>query len=190
LIFSPQDLQDFDVVAADPLSDLALLSTSLSENIESLKHPLRFAPGNNDFLQMGSFLYIMGYPKGYLMTTRGLASNSEPQSRRFFVTDAIFNPGISGGLVFASKDNFRSFQWVGMARSATARTEDVLIPRPDSDSEKYSKVARPYRDSVFVQKKTRISYGITQAIPINGIKSFISDNKRAILKSGFSYSAE
>lgn len=185
LIFSPKDLQDFDVIATDPYADLALLSTKLSEHIESLKHPLTFEAGNNDFLQMGTFLYVMGYPKGYLMLTRGLASDSEPQNRRFFVTDAIFNPGISGGLVFASNDNFRSFEWLGIARSASADNEDYVVPRPETD--KYGKIARPYNDSLFVQKRTHISYGITQAIPINGIKNFLNENKRAILRNGFSY---
>jgi len=187
LIFSPSNLQEFDVIATDQRADLALLTTSLGNNIGSIRHPLTFAAGNNDFLQIGTFLYIIGFPKGFPMITRAIASNSKPRNSRFFITDAIFNPGISGGLVFASKDNFHSFQWIGMARSATASAEDVLIPKPDTD-EKYGKVARPYRDSIFVQQKTRISYGITQAIPINSIKNFIEENKRTILRNGFSYS--
>ncbi|HKK46457.1 MAG TPA: serine protease [Balneolaceae bacterium] len=185
LIFSPKDLQGFDVITSDSYADLALLSTKLSNHIKSLKHPLTFDAGNNDFLQMGSFLYVMGYPKGYLMLTRGIASNSEPQNRRFFVSDALFNPGISGGLVFATNDNFQSFEWLGMARSAAADNEDYIVPKPEPD--KYGQIARPYNDSLFVQQKTKISYGITQAIPINGIKNFLNANRKTILRNGFTY---
>lgn len=186
LIFSPSNLQNFKVIASDEQADLALLTTSLNDNIDSNRHPLTFTAGNNDLLQIGSFLYVIGFPKGFPMITRAIASNSEPRNNRFFISDAIFNPGISGGLIFASKDNFHSFQWVGMARSATASSEDVLVPKPNTE-EKYGKIRRPYRDSIFVQQKTRISYGITQAIPINRIKNFINENKKAILRNGFSY---
>ena len=186
LIFSPQDLHGFDIIASNSNADLALLSTKLGNTIKSFKHPLSFSLGNDNFLKMGSFVYVMGYPKGYLMLTRGIVSTSSvPQNSRFFVSDAIFNHGISGGLVFASNDNFKTFEWIGMARSASAENEDYIVPRPEPG--KYGRITRPYQDSLFVQQKTKISYGITQAIPINGIKSFLNENKRALLRNGFTY---
>ena len=84
----------------------------------------------------------------------------------------------------ASRDNFNSLELVGMVSSATASREDVLVPRPSR--ERYSNILRPYNDSVFVEEKTRINYGIAQAVPINQIKSFLIDNEEIIKDYGFS----
>lgn len=185
-IYTPHQFGRFDIIASDASSDLALLSASLSDEVKALQHPLSFSAGQIDNLQVGSFLYIFGFPKGYPMVTRGLASTDGKWNNRFFVTDASFNPGVSGGLIIASNDNFKSFQWIGIARSATASKENLLVPRPN---EVYGKQVQPYNDTLFVQQKTRISYGITQAIPINRIKSFLADNKQVLSRHGFSYKA-
>ena len=184
ILHSTPDLKSFEVIAADKRSDLALLHVEHDRHQNVNLKPLRVGSGDSDDLQMGSFLYILGFPKGYPMVTRGLASSSKNWRGRFFIADALFNPGISGGIILATKDNFRSFQWVGTASSATAKREDVLVPRPAQN--KYSKATLPYNDSVFVQQKTRINYGITQAIPINKIKEFLSSNERVIRRRGYS----
>lgn len=183
LVFTSNQLHSFDVIASNEHTDLALFTAEFSD--QQLAHPLDIDLGNSSDLQLGSVLYVLGFPRGYPMVTRGLASTSENRPSNFFITDALFNPGISGGLVLASKNNFQSFQWIGIARSATASKEDVLVPRPTS--EKHERAARPYLDTPFVQEKTRITYGITQTIPINTIKEFISNHQQAILENGFTY---
>lgn len=188
LIFTSHQLHNFDVIARNSRTDLALLVAELEDQMEPVPRPLDFSLGKSENMQMGSFLYVLGYPRGYPIVTRGLASTSDNLSSRFFITDALFNPGISGGLVLASNDNFESLQWTGMARSATASKEDVLIPQPDSD--RYSQVAKPYPDTAFVQKKTRINYGITQTIPINTIKKFLAEHQSEISRNGFNYSVD
>lgn len=186
LAYTGKEIKSFEIITRNEHLDLALLNIDLENNKNIDQYPLSLTYGNSSDLQLGSFLYIIGFPKGYAMTTRGLASSSESWNDRFFVTDAIFNPGISGGLIMASRDNFNSFEWVGMVSSATATREDVLIPRPTSDD--YSNISRPYRDTVFVQQKTRINYGIAQAIPINRIKEFLTENEDVIKSYGFSLS--
>ncbi|WP_445666691.1 trypsin-like peptidase domain-containing protein [Fodinibius sp. AD559] len=183
LVYTSSELQPFEVIATNPRSDLALLNVEF-EQIGNLDlYPLTIEAGNSDFLQLGSFLYVLGFPKSYPMVTRGLASSSESWNDRFFVTDATFNPGISGGLILASDTNYETFEWVGMASSSTASREEVLVPHPQNDN--YSRIIRPYSDSVFVQQKTRINYGITQAIPINQIKEFLNAQQSLLKRKGF-----
>jgi len=183
LAYTGQEIKSFEVIASNNQQDLALLDLELEENSNLDPYPLSLSFGDTDYLQLGSFLYMLGFPKGYAMVTRGLASSSESWNDRFFVTDAVFNPGISGGPIMASRDNFRSLEWVGMVSSATASRENVLVPRPST--EKYSNILRPYNDSVFVEEKTRINYGIAQAVPINQIKEFLLEHEELISRRGY-----
>lgn len=183
IVYTGSEITSFDVISSNKRLDLALLNVELERNSNLDQYPLSVKSGDSNFLKLGSFLYIMGFPKGYAMVTRGLASSSESWNDRFFVTDASFNRGISGGLILATKDNFNSFQWVGMASSSDATRENILVPRPNDKD--YPSAARPYLDSVFVQRKTRINYGITQAIPINQIKDFLIESEQEIRKHGF-----
>lgn len=183
LVYTSSELQPFNVIASNKRFDLALLNVEFEQTGNLGLYPLSVKVGNSDFLQLGSLIYVLGFPKSYPMVTRGLASSSESWNDRFFVTDATFNPGISGGLILASNDSFNSFQWVGVASSSTATREEVLVPRPENDN--YNRITRPYSDSVFVQQKTRINYGITQAIPINQVKEFLNDERSLLERKGF-----
>lgn len=181
-VYTGSEIKPFEILSSDPRLDLALLNTKFEQNSNLDSYPLNIESGDSNFLQLGSFVYVLGFPKGYPMITRGLASSSESWNDRFFVTDASFNPGISGGLILATNDNFNSFKWVGMASASNASREDILVPRPNVE---YPRATRPYMDSVFVQQKTRINYGITQAIPINKIKEFLREYKKDINRRGF-----
>ncbi|PAU93031.1 hypothetical protein CK503_14005 [Aliifodinibius salipaludis] len=183
LVYTSSELQPFEVLATKPRADLALLNVEFEQTGNLDLYPLTIDAGNSDFLQLGSLIYVLGFPKSYPMVTRGLASPSDSWNDRFFVTDAIFNPGISGGLILASNDNFKSFEWVGMASSSTASRENILVPRPNADT--YSNITRPYSDSVFVTQKSRINYGITQAIPINQVREFLKEQQSLLESKGF-----
>lgn len=183
LVYTSSELQPFEVIATKSRSDLALLNVEFEQVSNLDLYPLSIRAGNSDFLQLGSLIYVLGFPKSYPIVTRGLASSSESWNDRFFVTDAIFNPGISGGLILASNDNFESFQWVGMASSSTVSRENILVPRPNEDT--YSRITRPYSDSVYVAQKSRINYGITQAIPINQVKEFLREQRSLLERKGF-----
>lgn len=188
LLFTPGELSNFEIIAESRLSDLALLSASLQPDTQSEHKSLPFSMGRMEHLQLGSFLYVLGFPKGFPMITRGLVSTRALSPHRFFIMDALFNPGISGGLVISSRDNFRNFEWIGIARSATASRETILVPRPDDEGSGLAEqgILRPYNDTVYVGQKNRISYGITQAIPISEIRSFLDENRRVIRQHGFS----
>lgn len=186
LVYTGSEIKSFEILSSDRRVDLALLNANLEQKSNLDPYPLDIESGDSNFLQLGSFVYILGFPKGYPMITRGLASSSESWNDRFFVTDASFNPGISGGIILASNDNFNSFKWVGVASASNASREDVLVPRPNVE---YPKATRPYSDSIFVQQKTRINYGITQAIPINKVKEFLREYRKEINRQGFFLSA-
>ena len=186
LAFMGEDLKSYEILAKNRRLDLALIEVDIGRTSNLDAHSLSVNMGNSNLLQLGSFMYILGFPKGYAMVTRGVASSSESWNDRFFISDATFNPGISGGLILASRDNYGSFEWIGIASSATATRENVLVPRPSSD--RYSRAVRPYQDSLFVQQRTRINYGITQAVPIDKIKQFLRNNEREINRKGFSIS--
>ena len=187
LIFSPNNLSSFRVIADRQVSDLALLSAKLKSELQNQHRARPIGLGKTEHIQLGSFLYILGFPKGFPMITRGLASTRGLRPHRFFITDALFNPGISGGLVIASKDNFNSFEWVGVARSATADKETVLVPHPDRED--FSRgTLEPYGDAIFVDRKNRISYGITQAVPIDEVRSFIKESQGVIRRYDHYYS--
>lgn len=183
LVFLGPELESFEVISSNSRLDVALLNVEFGRDSNLDQHELMIKPGNSDLLRLGSFIYILGFPKGYPMVTRGLASSSESWNDRYFISDATFNPGISGGLVLATKDNYNTFEWVGIASSSSASRESVLVPRPITED--YSRAARPYSDSVFVQQQTRINYGITQAVPINKIKEFLRNSEQEISKQGF-----
>lgn len=182
LVYTSTDLKPFDILATNKRSDLGLLSVEFDQGNLDL-YPIEISAGNSDFLRLGTFTYILGFPKSYPMVTRGLASSSESWNDRFFVLDASFNPGISGGLVLATNDNYESFEWVGVASSSTATREEVLVPHPDHEDN--SRVSRPYSDSIYVQQKARINYGITQAIPINQVKEFLKENEDMLKQKGY-----
>src|SRR5699024_9923057 len=122
-IFDPNNFSTFEVIAQNTLSDLALITAQFKRVTNQSHNSMPFPMGRSENMLIGSFLYIFGFPKGFPMITRGLANTRGLEGRPFFITDALFNPGISGGLIIASNDRFNSFEWVGMARSATADRE-------------------------------------------------------------------
>lgn len=183
LIYDLPNVGSFEIIGADKTSDLALLKVS-KNRFEELDAPiLPISIGNPADLEWGSFVYIIGYPKGYPMITRGIVSDPKRNEYDDFLTDALFNPGISGGMIMASRNNFRSFEWIGMTNTASADLKRSLVPDPTKTS-KYDNFDL-YTDSVFVETQTQLVYGITQSIPIKRIISFLEEHEKEIRKMGF-----
>ncbi len=183
LVYDLPNVGSFEVVGADDIADLALLKVSKNK-FEELDAPtLPISIGDPSDLEWGSFVYIIGYPKGYPMITRGVVSDPERNEYDDFLTDALFNPGISGGLIMATRNNFRSFEWIGMTNTASADLKRSLVPDPTKTG-KYDNFEL-YTDSVFVETQTQLVYGITQSIPIKRIISFLEGNEKEIRKMGF-----
>jgi len=172
-------------IAEDKKHDLALIDVPVEGTKVDIP-PLDITYGHAKRLQVGSFIYIFGYPLGAEMVTRGIVSKPNYDGRGSFLTDAIFNHGISGGLIAASDNNFRTFQWVGMAVTASATQQQVLIPNPNNGQDYYNHQA--YTDTAYVSKKKTINYGLTSSTPVDQILAFLIQNEAKLKKIGLSVS--
>lgn len=168
-------LSNFEIIAADYAKDLALLEINLRNNDDIDIDPLRLTMGNSKNLRLASLIYVLGYPKGYSMVTRGIVSDPNRTGNGDFIADALFNRGISGGLIISTKDHYNSFDWVGMSCSAAANNSYSLVP--DSDLIDYNERLQPYSGDIFVEKQSNLAYGITHAVSTNKIITFLEENE-------------
>lgn len=177
-LYDLPNVAEFDIMDLDERDDLALIVLSGNSDARINVPPLSIQWGDSKKLTWGSFVYIAGYPKGFPMVVRGIVSDPNRSDEGDFLTDALFNPGISGGIVLASRNNFSSFEWVGMANAASATNSMVLVPDPSKSG--YYKTLDPYPGTAFIEKRSELSYGITQAIPTGKIISFLKRNRRML----------
>ena len=175
-----------EIAAINKEKDVALLMQKVAqgfndhnENINTLVYPL----GSIRDLQWGSVVYIMGYPRGNLMVTRAIVSLNDKMKTGMFVTDALYNHGISGGPVFAIRDGAPNFELVGIASSASAEEYKTIVP--EADVANINKISTPYTGDIFVDNNKLISYGITYSVSIDEIVTFISSNEESLIAHGF-----
>ncbi len=171
-----------EIVALNKEKDIALLmkkTDSDNQNIQTLDYPV----GKAKDLQWGTVVYIMGYPLGTLMVTRAIASMTSKQKIGQFVTDALYNRGISGSPIFALRDGVPNFELVGIASSSAAQESDILVP--DQIQKTDGTLKTPYEGDVFVDNNKLISYGVTYSVTIDEIITFISINEKALIFNGF-----
>ncbi|MEX0823536.1 MAG: serine protease [Balneolaceae bacterium] len=178
IAITPFGIVYFDVLDQDNEADLALIELSLMDMENENLRPLRITMGESSNLKAGSFIYVLGYPRGFETVTSGIVSLPNRNSRNDFMTDALFNRGISGGVVIASKNNFRSFEWVGVAHAGVASYEYILVP--DTDFIDRDQITRPYSGPVLSERKSELNYGMTYAISTQTISRFLDRNRSHI----------
>lgn len=176
--------KNLDILAIDEDYDIALLGQDVDKERIKPVFVFDYPIGNSDELEWGSFVYIMGYPSGYQMITRGIVSTPGGTHKKNFLIDALFNKGISGGIVLAIKDGVPNFELVGMAKSVGASYENILIPEEESHMRRYNPNS-PYNGNTFVKLKKNINYGITYSVSSNSIKKFIEDHKFELAEKGY-----
>jgi len=178
--------RDIEVVVRDRKRDLALLSKKTLEDpfqrIKSFKYPL----GESNNLELGSFVYIIGYPMGHKMITKGIVSNTRDNNSDSFLIDALFNRGFSGGIILAIRDGVPNFELVGMAKSVSAKNEYYLTPAPLNNKQDYDPIL-PYDGIVHIKKYDSINYGITYTISTDEIINFLKENETLLLQKGFNF---
>lgn len=170
-----------DLILQSHKDDLAVLSTQFKVD-ESLL-PGSIQVGDSDKLRWADFIYAIGYPKGTKMITGGIVSKTNRLSADGFSADASFNRGFSGGIVLAINRKTLKPEWVGMLTSATADINYNLIPR-EMTLEEYAPEI-PYTDAVFVKRTKSINYGLTHAVSIKQIRSFLRQNQSTLQENGF-----
>lgn len=177
---------NLEILAIDKKEDIVILGQHFLQNdkrIPQFQYPL----GKSADLEWGSFVYVMGYPLGYPMITKGIVSNPDYDSRGSFLIDAILNTGFSGGVVLAIKDGVPNFELVGLGRSVSASYEYYLKPSHQRHEMVYNPYL-PYEDEVFVGLKRDINYGITHVISTEKLKKFYQENKKRLNEKGFDLS--
>ena len=173
----------FDILLTDDENDIAILGKELKSSTFAQIPVLKYNFGKAKELEWGSFVYLIGYPMGHKVITRGIVSQPDRDKRGAFFIDALFNRGLSGGILLAVRDGVPNFEVVGITTSAAAETETVLVP----DRNKNYDETVPYDGKIYVDNKKNINYGITKAIAAEAILKLISENREYLLKRGFDF---
>ncbi len=187
LIYDLPELGAFDILARDERNDIAIIGVQHRNDSTRRRAPvLRTLPGNPERLSCGSFVYVLGYPKGYQMVTRGIVSDPNRDRHAGFVLDALFNKGISGGLILAIRGETGEMEWIGIARAGSAATEMILVPRDKAPED--ADLFRPYEGNIYVKPDRRIEYGITLPVSMKAIQTFLKEHKTQLERKGYSIS--
>jgi len=173
----------FDVLAWDVGEDVALIGFQYTR-LDGLNRtwPIELRAGDPRDLVLGSFVYVLGYPGGYRMVSRGVATPQE-DPRGSFVIDGNWNQGVSGGAILAMRGPEEALEWVGMARAAAAEREQRLIPA-EIDPDEFDP-ALPYEGPIFLDEMLRIQYGVTLSVPMTTIRDFIEDHRTRLSRLGY-----
>ncbi|MBM3404223.1 MAG: hypothetical protein FJY10_04970 [Bacteroidetes bacterium] len=100
------------------------------------------------------------------------------------MTDALFNKGISGGVVLAIRDGVPNFELVGMAKSVSTSNEFYLRPDIGHNTVEYD-LTTPYEGNVFVSTGEMIKYGVTYVISMEKLRTFFEEHKEEIHRQGY-----
>ncbi len=175
---------ELEILAMDRATDLAILGKQF---VSEPQYPIPAFPyplGKARDLEWGTFVYLFGYPSGYRMVTKGIVSSPNRDRKGSFLVDAMFSRGFSGGVALAIRDGVPNFELVGIIKLVSARTSYVLTPgREDGDLVYDPSV--PYAGPVYVEQKTEIESGITQAVSSEVVREFLESSVPVIAPRGY-----
>jgi len=173
---------DVEVIAIDRKLDIAFMKKRLydaKENIPVLKYP---AAKDKD-LDWGMQVYVMGYPLGRLMVTRGIVSKPSGSTGRF-LTDALYNRGISGSpVITVGSGNPPDVRWLGIASSAAA--QKISYVKPEKNTIEFINTDESYSGELYLDRKKIINYGVTYNITSEAVLDFLMKNDDKIRAAGF-----
>lgn len=175
---------ELEVLAIDHAQDIAILGRKFDHKPESNIPVFKYPIGKSKDLNWGTFIYIIGYPMGFKMITKGTVSSPNRDKKGAFLTDASFNRGFSGGIILAIRDGVPNFELVGMAKSVPANYSYVLTPNKEFELSEYSP-SIPYEGEMFVELKADMKYGITNSISTELIGELIKKNKQTFVDKGY-----
>lgn len=175
---------ELEILAIDKKNDIALLGKEVSgEKMHDLKI-FSFPMGESEELEWGSFVYIMGFPLGHEMITRGIVSDPKRIRKGSFLIDAVFNQGFSGGPVIAVRDGVPNFEMVGMVKSSAALQRFYLVPATD-DPENEINFSESYSGEVKIMAEKDIKYGITFSVTTQTLRNFYKEHKAHLEEKGY-----
>ena len=172
---------DVEIIAQDKVNDIAFLKQEIEvtgSNIKVLNYPL----GSSKYFDWGSKVWIVGYPLGNLMVTEAIVSKPNSKNPSRFLTDAVFNQGISGSPVIALRDGVPNFELVGMAASTSAKS--IYYLKPDNP-EKFKQSDEPFVGEVVLANERLINYGVAYSVTIDEIRRFLQSNTTRLYDEGY-----
>ena len=175
---------NFSILAKDRHDDIALIGKELSFDTPYIIPVFNFRMGDAEELTWGDFVYIVGYPRGEKMVTSALVSQPTRDKKATFLLNAVFNRGLSGGIVLAIRDGIPNIELVGMAKSVPAETKYYLAP-DKTYKQLESSLEEIYHGEPRIESYENIYYGITYAITVNKIKEFIQKNSVVLAEEGY-----
>lgn len=174
----------FEILARDPAQDLALIGVSFMEEVNpGARPPTRLVAGNPGRLSFGSLVYVIGFPAGFQMVTRGIVSDRGRGSNDSFLLDGLWNEGMSGAPILAVRGEGDALEWVGIARAAAARTEERLVA--EENAELTQDPLEPYEGPLFLQSVQEIRYGVTFSISMTEIRRFFAEHRSRLSALGY-----
>jgi hypothetical protein len=169
------------IITKDEGMDIALIETQAAENALS-EIPFQGTFSKASKLKLGQEVFMLGFPKGYFMITRGLASPSKYKDK--FLVDASFNRGFSGGVTIMFDDRTGDYQYVGMANS-TAYDSQIALGPSDTIINLESYKSIPYQGDIYIKELQMINYGITFVISGEVITDFFKMEEYKLKQSGY-----
>jgi hypothetical protein len=175
---------DFEILAMDRERDIAIIGKHLKIDTPFSVPVFRYPRGTAEELNWGSFVYVIGFPRGEKMITRAIVSRPTRDKEDTFVIDAVFNRGFSGGIVLALRDGVPNFELVGMAKSVPAETKLYLAPKHSFKILETSP-QNTYQGEIKAETYENIFYGITYVVSVEAITRFIEKNAANLLDNNF-----
>lgn len=172
------------VLARDSAQDIAIFEIPLPRGEAADRfRPMSAPPGDARRLSLGSFVYVLGYPSGYPMVTRAIVSDPNRDRRGGFLTDGLWNEGISGGPILAVRGETGTLEWVGITRAGAGAREIRLQPgemeAPDED------FGILYDGPVYAEATLRIQYGIALSVSMTALRRFVDIHRAALDRRGY-----
>jgi hypothetical protein len=169
------------IITQDKRMDIALIETQAIENALS-EIPFQGTFSKASKLKLGQEIYLVGFPKGYFMITRGLASPSKYKDK--FLVDASFNRGFSGGVTIMFDNQTGDYQYVGMANSTAYDSQIALGPSGTIiNLESYQSI--PYEEDIYIKELKLINYGITFVVSGEVISDFFKMEEYKLRQFGY-----
>jgi len=172
-----------ELLVMDRAEDIALIGRVCPDPPDGMR-PFAYPAGRAKELGWGCAAYVIGFPVGSLMITKGIVSNPNSDATGAFMIDALFNKGFSGGIILASRTGIPGFELVGMVRSAYSKNEYVL--RPDKEIHEYSyNENSAYSGEIHVGTAESINYGVTYAVPVEALRAFYKRFRPELVMQGY-----
>jgi hypothetical protein len=174
-------VSDGKIIRQDEKNDIAVIETQQIENVLS-EIPFQGTFSKDLKIKLGQEIYLLGFPKGYFMVTRGLASPSKYKDK--FIVDASFNRGFSGGITIAFDNQTGNYYYIGMANS-TAYDSQIALSPSDAVINLEAYESFPYEDEIYIKELKMINYGITFIVSGEIIADFFKKEEQQLRQLGY-----